>query len=218
MIDLSKLSNVELYPAVNSVEIDRIESEMGLKLPKVFKELLYLSNGFVTDDGIAIFGTDIIAERNLTYEVPEYAEGYIAVGSNGGGKFLLMLANEESTQLLQVDCGVMNPEYATLVTTDFSEWINEGAKSFDLIEEIKNKEQLYNLVLVEQPKGGAQDLKKIQECYSIKTGLFDLLKGSKKLPFTMMKNISLNVAKKNLESLGELGKILKIIPSDMDTL
>lgn len=216
MIDLSKLSNAELYPAVNNVEIDKLELEMGIKMPKVFKALLSLCNGLVVGNGIVIFGTDIIAERNLTYEVSEYAKGYIAIGSNSGGKFLLMPAEENATQLLQVDCGVMNPEYATLVTTNFEKWINEGAVNIDLIEEIKTKEQLYDLVLVEQPKGGAQDLKKIQECFNIKAGLFDLLKGSKKLPFTMMKNISRDVAKKNFEDLGELGKLLKIVPSNLD--
>ncbi len=33
-----------------------------------------------------LFGeTDIIVERNRTYEVAEYAKGYVAVGSTGSG-------------------------------------------------------------------------------------------------------------------------------------
>lgn len=108
---------------------------MGLTFPKSFRELLKLTNGLETDEGVVIFGTDIIMERNQTYEVAEYAQGYLAVGSNGGGKFYLMPAKEEAAELWQVDAGVMNPEFASLVSEDFVEWIHHGAINIDLLEE-----------------------------------------------------------------------------------
>ncbi|ALZ60941.1 hypothetical protein [Bacillus cereus] len=58
------------------------------------------------------------------------------------------------------------------------------------------------------------DLKKIQEVFIIKKGLFDLLKGSKQLPFVLMKDIPVELALKNIELLGELGDILKISSTD----
>lgn len=215
MIDQLNLTKFELYPAVDDHKIDKVEMELGLALPKVFKELLHYTNGLVSDDGGVIFGTDIIVERNKTYEVTEYAKGYVAVGSTGGGKFYLMPANEEATEILQVDCGDMTSKCATLVSADFTSWINEGAINIDIVGddvEIIDQE-LCDLILITQPTGGAQDLGKIQEKFNIKKGLFDLLKGSKNVPYLMMKDIPLNLAKKNLSELGEISKILKLVPT-----
>lgn len=216
MINPQSLSSFNLYPAVDENEINKIEVEIGFKFPKVFRELLKLTNGFETDEGVIIFGTDIIIERNQTYEVSEYAQGYLAVGSNGGGKFYLMSANEDSTELLQVDAGVMSPEFASIVSEDFIKWINNGAINIDLLEEEDEADngQFCDLILVNPLRGGATDLKKIQEVFNIKKGLFDLLKGSKQLPFTLMRDVPVDVAKKKLEDLGELGQLLKLSNTD----
>ncbi|WP_342439384.1 SMI1/KNR4 family protein [Paenibacillus sp. FSL L8-0436] len=80
MINLQSLSTFNLYPAVDENEINRIEIEIGFKFPKVFRDLLKLTNGFETKEGVIIFGTDVIFERNQTYEVSEYAQGYLAIG------------------------------------------------------------------------------------------------------------------------------------------
>lgn len=212
MIDFQMLSKFELYPSVDESEIKKVEEEMGNAFPKVYKELLKLTNGFNTHEGNVIFGTDIIIERNETYEVAEYAKGYIAVGSNGGGKFYLMHAKEDTTELFQVDTGIMNPEFASLVTSDFVKWINDGAISIDMVEEEEelNDESYCDLILVHPLSGGAIDLKRIQEIFKIKKGLFDLLKGSKQLPFILMKDIPVEIAEKNLKELGELSSVLKI--------
>lgn len=212
MINPQSLLKFNLYSAVDDNDINKVEAEMDLKFPKAFRELLKLTNGFETEEGVVIFGTDIISERNQTYEVSEYAQGYLAVGSNGGGKFYLMSANENSTELLQVDAGVMNPEFASLVSDDFLKWINNGAINIDLLEEedVAENKQLCNLILVHPLRGGATDLRKIQEVFNIKKGLFDLLKGSKQLPFVLMKDIPVDVAKKNLRKLGKLNEFLKI--------
>lgn len=123
-----------------------------------------------------------------------------------------MSAKVNSTELLQVDAGVMNPEFASLVSEDFIKWINNGAMNIDLLEEEDEEDnrQLCNLILVHPLKGGATDLKKIQEVFNIKKGLFDLLKGSKELPFVLMKDIPIDEAKKNIKALGELGELLKL--------
>lgn len=211
MIDFQKLLDFEIYSGVSADEIIKVEIEMDLALPSEYKQLLQYTNGFVTEEGITIFGIDIINERNKTYEVGEYAEGYVAIGSNGGGKFLLMASNEDSTELIQVDSGVMNPEYATVVSESFVKWINDGAVNVDLIDESQeiHNEKLCDLILVRPPVSGALDLKKIQEVFNIKKGLFDLLKGSKQLPFVLKQDIPLELARKNIEQLGKLGEILE---------
>lgn len=212
MINPQSLSNFNLYPSVDENEINQVEMEMGVKFPKAFKELLKLTNGFETEEGVDIFGTDSIKERNQTYEVSEYAHGYVAIGTNGGGKFYLMAAHDDSTELLQVDAGVMDPQFASVVSTDFTSWINNGSINIDLIdvEEEADNGQLCDLILVHPLRGGVSDLKKIQEVFQIKKGLFDLLKGSKQLPFVLMKDIPVGAAEKNIKELGELGQLLTI--------
>ncbi|PDY46388.1 SMI1/KNR4 family protein [Bacillus pseudomycoides] len=139
MIDVQKLSTYELYSPVDENEIKKVEEELGLILPKVYKHLMQHMNGFVTENGVVIFGVDIINERNTTYEVREYAKGYVAVGSNGGGKILLMAANENATELIQVDPGVMDPAYATLVSGNFVQWINGGAIDVEVLEGLASR-------------------------------------------------------------------------------
>lgn len=51
-----------------------------------------------------------------------------------------------------------------------------------------------------------------QEKFNIDKGLFDLLKGSKNLPYLMMKDIPLDITTKNYGELGEFNKILKLVP------
>ncbi|WCF09241.1 hypothetical protein NDS46_04880 [Paenibacillus thiaminolyticus] len=81
-------------------------------------------------------------------------------------------------------------------------------------EDESDNGQFCDLILVNPLRGGATDLKKIQEVFNIKKGLFDLLKGSKQLPFILMRDVPVDVAKKKLEDLGELGQLLKISNTD----
>ncbi|WP_242214127.1 SMI1/KNR4 family protein [Bacillus cereus group sp. BfR-BA-01383] len=83
MIDVQKLLTYKLYSPVDETEIEKVEEEMGLAFPNTYKQLLKHTNGFVNDNGVVLFGVDVIHERNKTYEVREYAKGYVAVGSNG---------------------------------------------------------------------------------------------------------------------------------------
>ncbi len=143
------------------MKLKKIEEEMGLILPNAYKQLLKHTNGFVSDNGVVIFGVDIIDEMNKTYEVHEYAKGYVAVGSNGGGKILLMTANENATELVQVDSGIMDPNYATTVSENLIQWINDGAIDIDCVDEEQEvfKEKLCNLILVSPPVGGGYGFK-----------------------------------------------------------
>lgn len=207
----------KIYPPAEESRIEKVEQELGMKLPKAYKELLRHTNGFLTDDGINIFGTDDIVERNMTYEVKEYAPGYLGVGSDGGDYFFIMVANDEEKEMMKVDSGSMNPKYANIYASDFLVWVNEGAKDYELESWRKEQEEelhreLCNIVLVKPPKGGAKDLKKIQEVFRIKTSLFDLLKNSKRLPFVILKDSPLEEAKKSAGNLGELSEIIEIIP------
>ena len=66
-----------------------------------------------------------------------------------------MTANENATELVQVDSGIMDPN-ATTVSENFIQWINDGAIDIDCVDEEQEvfKEKLCNLILVSPPVGG----------------------------------------------------------------
>ena len=80
MIDLSKIMFFEKGNPITDEEINEIENELNIELPTVYSDLLHCINGFGTAQGIKIFGTKEIIERNATLEVEEYAKGFVAIG------------------------------------------------------------------------------------------------------------------------------------------
>lgn len=86
-----------------------------------------------------------------------------------------MLQSTDSTEFLLVDSGDMNPNHATIITLDFSEWINFGC--FNITT--NRIPDICNIVLVESPNGGLKDLVKIKSVLGIDIPAADLLKGSK---------------------------------------
>lgn len=210
MIKLNNSSYVLREPA-NVDEIEKVEIELGYKLPKVYKNLLQLSNGLSVENGIEIFDTDLLVEMNIEYQVSKYANGYVAIASNGGGKFILMSADESALAVLQVDSGALNPQYSTLVNESFIKWINDGAKNIDWEEEEEEEEQeLGRIILIEPPKNGARDLRIIEETFNITNRAFEILKGYRNVPFLLAENIPLDGVEEKIKSIGELGKLLKV--------
>jgi hypothetical protein len=212
MIDLitNKVCNIN-FPA-NDIEIAKIETEMKVKLPKAYMELLKYSNGFSTNNGLLIYGTHDIIERNLTWEIKEYAKGYIAVGDDGRGKVFLMKQAFNSTDLYIVDSGYMNPIEASLVTPDFLKWINGGCVINDSPNNADPICETCSIILMTLPAGGSKDLLTIKNTFGLELTANELLKGSKKLPFVLVSNFPYGKAKKMVEKLGDLGDSLKIIP------
>ncbi|KFM95588.1 SMI1-KNR4 cell-wall family protein [Bacillus clarus] len=189
---------------------------MKIKLPNVYKDLLKYTNGFSIGGGLTIYGTEDIIERNETWEVTEYANGYVSMGDDGSGNVFLMLQGADAKEVLVVDSGDMDSNHATVITLDFSEWVNTGC----LNEKIQKIEVEFpdtcNIVLVETPNGGLKDLVKIKSVLAIDISTGDLLKGSKNLPFTLVKKFPYGKTKKLIEKLGPVGVVLNAVPIDIN--
>ncbi|MBB6624502.1 SMI1/KNR4 family protein [Clostridium gasigenes] len=210
MIKLDNL-NYALREPAKLDEIKKVEIALGYKLPKVYRNLLQMSNGLSVENGMEIFDTELLVEMNIEYKVSKYASGYIAIASNGGGKFILMAADESDLAILQVDSGVLNPKYSTLVNESFIEWINDGAKDSDWEDEEDEEEQdLGRVILIEPPKNGSSDLRIIEKVFDIQYLAFEILKGYKDVPFVLIEDVEIDEALEKIKSLGELGKLLKV--------
>ncbi|EJQ15473.1 1,3-beta-glucan synthase regulator (plasmid) [Bacillus cereus] len=113
-----------------------------------------------------------------------------------------------------VDSGDMNPNHATIVTLDIIEWVNTGCLN-QKIQKIKDEiPDTCNIVLIEIPNGGLKDLVKIKSVLALNISTGELLKGTKNLPFTLVKGAPYGKAKKIIEKLGSIGLALNIIPMD----
>ncbi|MCI0766278.1 SMI1/KNR4 family protein [Bacillus sp. TL12] len=214
MINLSKIPGLIKNNPANDIEIQGLEDVMEIELPNVYKDLLKYTNGFSIGGGLTIYGTEDIIERNETWEVTEYANGYVSIGDDGSGNVFLMLQGADVKEVLVVDSGDMNPNHATVITLDFSEWVNTGCSN-EKIQKIEVEfPDMCNIVLVETPNGGLKDLVKIKSVLAIDISTGDLLKGSKNLPFTLVKKFPYGKAKKMIEKLGPVGVVLNAVPID----
>ncbi|UKJ43910.1 SMI1/KNR4 family protein [Lysinibacillus sp. ACHW1.5] len=115
-------------PPATDHQIVHIENKLNCQLPSAYTLVLKESNGLSFTNGVFIYGTEEIVERNETWEVAEYAKGYIAIGDDSGGMIFLMDIKAEDYRVLAVDSGDMNPEHATLITSDLSKWLQEGCQ------------------------------------------------------------------------------------------
>ncbi|MBU3107983.1 SMI1/KNR4 family protein [Clostridium gasigenes] len=211
MINITNNSDFTLYEPATKEEVIKIEEEFGFKLPNEYKDFLAVTNGLLTNGTISIFGADNILERNRTYEVQVYAEGYVAIGLRDGDDFLLMHTEETAKEVISVDCGDMNPINAEPFAEDFIEWINNGAiDPYELMENEEEEQKLGRLILIEPPKNGSSDLRIIEKAFDIQYLAFEILKGYKNVPFVLTEDVVIDEALEKIKSLGELGKLLKV--------
>jgi hypothetical protein len=209
-MNLYGVSGLILNPSANEIDIEIVEKTLNTILPIPYKELLQASNGLATNEGIIIYGTDDILERNETWETQEYAPGFVSIGDDSGGRvFLMSLSDKE--EILIVDSGDMTPDHAELITTNLIQWVINGLR-IDLKETSNvNWSENCKLVVVNIQDGGLKDLIKIKAILGINISTSELLKMSKSLPFVLTQEIPYGKAKKLIEELGDLNVKLEFL-------
>ncbi|MEH7686764.1 SMI1/KNR4 family protein [Bacillus safensis] len=126
MLNLPEIPHLHVNKPVSDIHIKEAESQLNMVLPRAYKELLKQTNGFSIGGEVLLYGTEDMVERNKTWEVQQYASGYVAIGDDGGGQVFLMRLAEEEKKVWIVDAGVMDPQHAELVAEDLLSWVNEG--------------------------------------------------------------------------------------------
>ncbi|MCY7673778.1 SMI1/KNR4 family protein [Bacillus safensis] len=126
MINLPEIPNLHVNKPASDIHIKEAESQLNMVLPRAYKELLKQTNGCSIGGEVLLYGTEDMVERNKTWEVQQYASGYVAIGDDGGGQVFLMRLAEEEKKVWIVDAGVMNPQHAELRAENFLKWVSEG--------------------------------------------------------------------------------------------
>lgn len=106
----------------------------------------------------------------------------------------------------------MDPTYATIITSDFSKWVNTGCLSEAEKKTVIGSPDTCNIVLAKKPNEGLKDLIRIKSVLGIEISTADLLKGSKNPPYILIERFPYGKAKKLIEKLGPIGTVLSIEP------
>ncbi|WP_268361126.1 SMI1/KNR4 family protein [Bacillus altitudinis] len=110
----------------SDIHIKEAEAKLNMVFPHAYQVLLKQSNGCSIGGDLLLYGTEDIVERNKTWEVQQYASGYVAIGDDGGGRVFLMRQAEEEKKVWIVDAGVMEPQHVELMAENFLKWVSEG--------------------------------------------------------------------------------------------
>ena len=132
----------------------------------------------------------------------------------------LMLQDTDAKEVLVVDSGDMNPHNAKVITSDFINWIEDGCPYRESENEsiAKLHSDFCDIILINAPDGGLKDMLQLKSILGLDMPPGELLKGSKSLPFLLVKSFPYGKAKKLIEKLGVLGKVLKLVPTDANKI
>jgi len=81
-------------------------------------------DGFLTDAGITIYEVDQLVERNATYEVAQYAPGYVLFGDDSGGRGFLLQAASAESPVFSTDLGDLDPDDFDIAGPSLSAWVS----------------------------------------------------------------------------------------------
>jgi hypothetical protein len=93
-------------------------------LPGALRQLLKISNGFLTPGGVHLYGTGDLAERNQTFEISEYTQGYLLIGDDSGGKGYLMRLGDEDSAIFSSGLGDLDVAGFRQEAATLQEWID----------------------------------------------------------------------------------------------
>lgn len=70
-------------------EIEDLKRRLEI-VPDEYIQLLKISNGLINEEGIKIYSSNEIEERNQTFEITKYLPSFIAIGDDSGDAIFLM--------------------------------------------------------------------------------------------------------------------------------
>jgi hypothetical protein len=109
--------------AATPADVARARFEISLSLPTPLLALWKVRDGLFTEAGVAVYSAGCIGERNTTYEVGQYAPGFILVGDDSGGRGFLLRADDPVSAVFSSDLGDLDPADFDVESTDFASWI-----------------------------------------------------------------------------------------------
>jgi hypothetical protein len=116
--------------AATPAELVRAQAETALSFPAPLVALWKVRDGLLTEAGIAVYSAGCIGERNTTYEVAQYAPGFVLIGDDSGGRGFLLRADDPGSAVFSSDLGDLDPADFDVESMDFASWIESLSGPF----------------------------------------------------------------------------------------
>ena len=151
-------ATLEVTSPAPEASVEAAQAALHCRIPVELLELFEISDGVVSEDGVTLYRSDVLAERNATFEVGRYANSCIAIGDDSGGRLIMMSPSGEG---VLVDAGSVRPEDGLALFGRLSDWIASGAliedepsgvpSIADVYLEVAPREGLRGLLRIKQP-------------------------------------------------------------------
>ncbi|GAA0224089.1 hypothetical protein [Cryptosporangium japonicum] len=103
-----------------------IEHLISLTDPAYQQWLDVLDDDHGIDSGVVLYSRQTLPERNTTFEVAEYAPGYLMIGDDSGGYGFLLACTSTPGPVFHSDLGSLQLDGFLHVADTFSEWRATG--------------------------------------------------------------------------------------------
>ncbi len=124
------LKNFYGNPPASVFSLQRFEKVSGFKLPEDYQLFLQGTNGgegYLNANQYAIlWRLEDLLQMNESYQVPEYAPGLFAFGSNGGGEALAFDKRSKEQPIVRVPFVGMDLSLVEIIAQRFKELINQS--------------------------------------------------------------------------------------------
>jgi hypothetical protein len=125
-VDISAVPGViTLNPPASAGAVAALRGRLPAELPGDYTALLARADGVVADRFV-LYSCEDLPERNETFEVGEYAPGYVAVGDDNGGSAIVMRGGPGLSPVFLVGHGTMQPADMVELAVTLSDWIAAG--------------------------------------------------------------------------------------------
>lgn len=121
---LTDISGIAANAGASEADVLALEKLLGVTLPDGYVSLLMETNGFALNNGVTVYPAEDVLERNETFEVREYAPGFLAIGDDSGG--LSILVDLATQEVFSVDQGSMDPDDMEHLADSIQAWVSGG--------------------------------------------------------------------------------------------
>lgn len=87
------------------------------------RELYTVCDGFLLPSGVGVYEASALVERNRTFEVAEFAPGFVLFGDDSGGRGFLLHAPTPDSPVYGSDLGDLDPSGFEVLSPGLRSWL-----------------------------------------------------------------------------------------------
>ncbi|WP_433126616.1 hypothetical protein ACQPWW_27915 [Micromonospora sp. CA-240977] len=115
----------------------QVEAQVGVRPPEALLDVWTGERPVDAAADVSVYGPDEIAERNLTYEISDYAPDLLLIGDDGGGDGLFVATNDPDPEVVLIGLGAVGTSDGTRVGR-LSGLVAEGFRSINSAEDVRD--------------------------------------------------------------------------------